>query len=381
MSRRTIAILIFVIGILLLSVVGILFILQQDSPPPQTDLNGEQPPVGEGTPGFATPDEAVEVRETLPPMVEVVVSLQTVQRGWQMTEAELTTDFRLASEVDDNVILNIEDAVGRYARTDIFQGQTLTSDLLVSDPTLVGLQEFGPSSLIPFGYTAAAVPMDRLSAVAYALAPGDSVDIMVSLTFVELDEEFQTLLRNSITFYLTDEEGNVIVYTVDPYGRFEALPTGDIAHISPSEPERPTKVSIILQNAKVIQVGVWTPPHPPQLPTPTPEPADEEVTPTPDFGEGQVPPTPTPAPNVLLLALPPQQQLVLKYAVEANADIDFALRGVNDGQLYTVDQLDLDYVLSRFGIVIPPNFNYSVDPILQSVTATPPPPAEEGGTP
>jgi hypothetical protein len=81
-------------------------------------------------------------------------------------------------------------------------------------------------------------------------------------------------------------------------------------------------------------------------------------TPTPGGGPAATP-TPPP-PNVLLLALPPQQQLFLKYALEVNADIDFALRGLNDPQLYAIEELDFDYLLQQFGITIPPNAEYTI---------------------
>ena len=111
-----------------------------------------------------------------------------------------------------------------YARTDIYQGQTLTTDVLVDDLRLTAVEEVGPSSLIPPGFIAQAVPMDSLSGVGYALSEGDYVDILISFVIKEIDPQFQTLLENSITFYLPGEEGTPTVLIVDPYGRFEELP-------------------------------------------------------------------------------------------------------------------------------------------------------------
>jgi Flp pilus assembly protein CpaB len=317
--------------------------------------------------------------------VEVVVSLQTVPRGWQMTEAELTTDLRLASEVGTNVMTRIEDVIGLYARTDIFQGETITTDSVVRDPTLIGDENYGPSSLIPPGWLALAIPMDRLSGVAYGLAAGDAIDLMLSFQFSQIDEEFQTYLRNSATVVLevTDEEGNPVrtVVVVDPLGRFEQLPNNDLAHVIPGEEnQRPIPVSMVVQNARVIQVGVWTPPEPAQPPTPTVDPN----APTPTPGAGEIPTSTPSAPNVILIALPPQQQLLLKYAVEARADIDLALRGVNDGQLYNVQPIDLTYLLTQFNFGDVPNVDYTIE---VRATATPitapgePAPEETGAQP
>lgn len=400
MGRRTIAIIILVIGILLFALVVFLIIRQQTSapeptPPPAEIVNENGEPASATVEGGDITDTGTPVSELdggvesqeLPPdaqFVEVVVSLQTVPRGWQMTVDELTTDLRLSTDVGPDVITNIDDAVGLYARSDIYQGQTLTQDALVDDIRLVASESYGPSSLIPPGFMAQAVPMDRLAGVAYGISEGDYVDILISFVLQEIDPQFQTLLENSITFYLRDEEGNPILITIDPYGRFEDLPTGEVTHIAPSESNRrPILVSMILQNAKVIQVGTWQPELPVSAATPTPEPvAEGEATPTPAVGEI---PTATPAPpDTLLLALLPQQQLLLKYAVESNARIDFALRGINDAQLYTIENVDFNYIKERFNIEIPPNFEFTSEFIdvtptpvaTEAAPTTEPPPAE-----
>jgi hypothetical protein len=59
----------------------------------------------------------------------------------------------------------------------------------------------------------------------------------------------------------------------------------------------------------------------------------------------------------------------LKYAVEADANIDFALRGINDGQLYTIENVDFNYIKERFNIEIPSNYEYTAEFI--EVTPTP----------
>ncbi len=351
-GRRTLALVLVLVALLLLSLLVVVYLTQGDgsaaTPTPAADIAEV-----EGTP---TPLIVTIAPEELQ-LVEVIVSIQTVPRGWQMTEAELAIETRLASEVGTNVITTIEEAIGLYARTDIFQGQTLTRDVLVGDPRVIGRESTGPSSLIPPGFEAMAIPMDRLSSVAYGLAPGDSIDVMFSLLFAELDEEFQTLLPNAAAFILVNEEDVRTVVVIDPYGRFQALANGDIAHIAPSDPPQPIPVSFIMQNAVVIQVGQWEPPSAPQAPTPTIDPA--AVTSTPEGIEATLTPTPKPA-DVLVIALPPQQLLLLKYALEHNADVDFALRGINDGQLYQVNNVDLNYLRERFNLDIPPDFNYTI---------------------
>ena len=389
MGRRTIAILFLVGGLLLLVVVAAFFLLQDGDTP---DVVANTPvPDGDVTPGVedaqapdngeqTQPPETVQQTPSAATLIEVVVSLQTVPRGWQMTEAELTTDMRRAELVDENVIVNVEDVIGKYARTEIFQGQTLTSDVLVGDPRLAGVEEYGPSSLIPAGFVAQAVPMNRLSSVGYSLAAGDFVDVMVNFYVSEVDPEFQTLLENSAVFFLEGEpdeetgETQRTIFLLDPFGRFENLPNGDLTLLTPAERQRPMRVAMLIQAAKVIQVGPWTEIEGPAVPTETPTP-DPEATPTPEAG---IIPTQTPTPSdVVLLALSPQQQLLLKYAVESSADVDYALRGVDNGQIFGVENVDINYLLQRFNIEVPLDFEFTVEPVLVTVTPIPVEGAEE----
>jgi Flp pilus assembly protein CpaB len=368
MNRRTIAIIVFIVGIVLLAVVGLSFLNSQgagqadETPTPQPEVNELGTPIA--TEEGAPPPVDEQIPSDLPPMMEVVVSLQTVPRGWLITENELTTDLRVADAIPSNVITQIEDVVGKFARTDIFQGETITFDDLAEDITLIGQNEFGPSSLIPPGFIAASIPIDRLSSVAYGASEGDYVDIMITFLFSEIDREFQSYLLNSgivIIEEIDPESGepSVEIVVIPQLGIFEELATGEIAHVRPSEDQRPIPITMILQNARVIQVGQFVPPEDVTVPTPTPEVVEGEETPTPEAGE--IPPTATPPPGVLVVALSPQQQLFLKYAVESTADIDFALRGVNDGQLYEVENMDLLSFMERYNIEVPPNTNFTLD--------------------
>jgi Flp pilus assembly protein CpaB len=374
-GRRILLILMLIVGIVILGVAGFLYLSGSNDTPVETvtEVDSEtQPDIPE-----ILQDSQLFAEEPPPEseLVQVVVSWQTVPRGWQITEAELTLDTRLRTDVGPEVFTDTADVIGLYARTDIYQGETLTRDALVDDPRLVGEAAYGPSSLIPPGWIAATVPMDRLNSVAYGLAAGDTVDIMMTFAFSKVDQEFQTLLQNSATFILEtpDEEGEMqrTVIVVDPFGRFEQLPTGDIALVLPGETQRPLAVSMILQNARVIQIGPWDEPEPVTVPTPA---AEGAPTPVPDTA-----PTPTPAPpDVLVVALPPQQQLFLSYAIDNSANIDFALRGPGDGQLYNVQNVDLNYLLQRFDIEVPADFEYIISPNSEP---TPGAPAQQETTP
>ncbi len=385
MNSRTIAIIIFIFAALVLIVVGALFFFQRQDQPattePQPVLTNE-----EGTPLPTEEGQAPVVDENAPPtetpaLVEVVVSLQTVPRGFEMTEDILTKDWRNVADVGSNVITDIDEVVGTFARSDIFQGETLTRDALVRDPTLVGVKEFGPSSLIPQGFVAAAIPLDRLKGVANALSEGDFIDIMATFYLYRIDEQFQTFLENDAVFFVDEffsnieatppspdevadlsSQFNMETTLVFPFGRFEELATGDLVLIEPSEFQRPIPITMVLQNAKVVQIGDYVPRQPAseRIPTATPEPLEEGAeTPTP-----AAPPTATPTvppPDVVVVALSPQQQLFLKHAIEVGAEMDYALRSASDNQLFPVDNVDFQFLLDFFNIEVPPNFDYTID--------------------
>ncbi|NJN53593.1 MAG: hypothetical protein HC804_01865 [Anaerolineae bacterium] len=269
-------------------------------------------------------------------------------------------------------------------RTDIFQGQTLTRDKLAGDITEIVTSEYGPSSLIPPGFVAQAVPLSTfrldpggaIASVGYGVSEGDYVDILLLFDMRQIDEEFQTLLPNDLALFVTvevEDTNEKRFLEIDPYGNFEELPTGDTVHIRPREFQRPYIVGVVIQNAKVIQVGKYELPvsAASQIATPTPT-ALPEGAPTPTPGAPSSFPTSTPTPpEVLVVALQPQQQLLLRYALEVGADVDFALRGINDGQLYPVENVDLNFLLQRFNIEIPPDFGYTLDTNYYIITPTP----------
>ena len=71
--------------------------------------------------------------------------------------------------------------------------------------------------------------------------------------------------------------------------------------------------------------------------------------------EGTPVPTATPSPQerntvALLLALDPQDALVLKHLKDTNAIFDFVLRNPVSNQLFELEPVTSDYLLDRFGL-------------------------------
>src|SRR5690606_33674363 len=122
------------------------------------------------------------------------------------------------------------------------------------------------------GHVAIAMPFIRKQRAAYDMRPGDMVDVMMSLQFVKIDDEFQTARPNfeRRISQLSLDEGRVIEFLFDPIaqGRLELIPNVNlITSIGPRGqigweygeilqiPRRVTQLTI--QQAEVLWVGAW----------------------------------------------------------------------------------------------------------------------------
>jgi Flp pilus assembly protein CpaB len=56
--------------------------------------------------------------------------------------------------------------------------------------------------------------------------------------------------------------------------------------------------------------------------------------------------------DTILLTVPPQDALVLKYAIDAGGTLSFALRAPDNDRTYEVEPVDVDYVINRYTIPI-----------------------------
>jgi len=97
--------------------------------------------------------------------------------------------------------------------------------------------------------------------------------------------------------------------------------------------------------------------------TPTLDPALAGATPS-------GPPTVTalpPRPQLVTLAVTPQDAVVLTYMAEAGLPITFALRSARATGLPPTDPVTLRYLLERFNIDVPERFAFAVEPAIRSI--------------
>lgn len=108
------------------------------------------------------------------PTARVVAAAADIKLGTLLTANDLTT-VQMDGPLPKGAILNIKDAIGRGAITDIFQGEPIMDSRLAAPGSGGGL-----AATIPPGMRACAVKVDEVVGVAGFATPGMRVDVLVS---------------------------------------------------------------------------------------------------------------------------------------------------------------------------------------------------------
>ena len=109
-------------------------------------------------------------------MARVVAAAKDIPLGAIVTTADLTT-ITIAGEAPKGAILKPEDAVGRGAISEIYQGEPVLESRLAGAGSGGGL-----APIIPHGMRACAVRVDEVVGVAGFVLPGMRVDVLASGT-------------------------------------------------------------------------------------------------------------------------------------------------------------------------------------------------------
>jgi pilus assembly protein CpaB len=335
----------------------------------------EQPQEGQATPEFASD------------VVFVAIAAQDIARGADIPEDGIVMSRMPANMVVETMISGPDEegirtrVVGKIARQDIGRGVPITEAML-TDQTGDLLAGGSDASLaIPPGYTAIAVPMSRLTGVAYAIQTGDVVDVLISLMFVDVDPDFQSLLPNFVTAIsapggtaefpspsLTGEVQPVTVEDEDSSGDYfplgkvvEEERTGQPFHVIPQEDQRPRIVTQrIVDSARVLHVGTF-PLDGVQL-SAQPTPAPEEGVGAPPPPEGQAAQQVAEKPDIITLIVTPQDALALNWAMKVGAHMTFTLRAPNDGEVTETTSVTLQYLIDNYNVTIPTKLPYQLEP-------------------
>jgi pilus assembly protein CpaB len=233
------------------------------------------------------------------------------------------------------------------------------------------------SLLIPPGMVAVPVPVNRFSSVAYGISPGDKVNVIVTINFVDLDTQFQSILPNFTAGVLTPGsnfllEGGSLVFQ-DRFFNFTAtiVAGGSIAgraevdaaldqpfYYIPSELQRPRVVSqTVLQNVMVLHVG--------NFPLPGEDTFSPDVVEAPEAppaeGEEAAPVGPEP-PDIVTLIVWPQDAVTINYLIYTGAQITLVLRNVGDSSQTLTDAVTLQYLMEVYRIPVPAKLPYGTNP-------------------
>jgi Flp pilus assembly protein CpaB len=332
--------------------------------------------------GVSQPPAAAQGTPAVPSdMVEIVIAAQDIARGAEIPPDGVIAAPFPADSVVETMLTDVGQAVGRRARMDIARGVPITQNMVTDFPgNLLGTGSIA-SIAIPPGMTAIAIPMSRLSGVAYALRDGDSVDVLVAMLMIDVDQDFQSAEPNK-SLHFIDSGGSLVTGAVctevtkdengtkctnpdlPPVGKLVTDPdTGVQLYAIPSEAQRPRLVTQrLVRNATVLHVGtspLSDEPAPVVVATP-------EVAGAPAQAQ-QAAPTAAPPPDIVTLIVSPQDALSLNWAMKANVDMTLTLRSPGDTQEVDTTSVTLQYLIDNYNIAVPSKLPYGLEPRLDKI--------------
>lgn len=320
--------------VLLLGAVAVLVLL------PQQQQNSSPAPV--------QPTPVPEI-----PTTQIVVAAQDIPRGTIIGDDAIS----LGKWPDDSLppsdltILKPEAVLGKRARTDILRGQPVLQSMITADLQQLAAIGNEASLFIPPEKRAVGFPIDRMSSVGYAVGSGDRVDMLITFSMIDVNQEGQY----PIVPFNRDLVDELIAAGIPP----EAAAAQVLADIKNAQVEPRLVSQLTLQNIEILHVGEWPAQGIYQRPTPTLNPEQQVAQPAPVPG-GTPTPTP-PRPEMLILLVDPQQALILEWLKESGVVIRLALRGAADSAPVSTDTVSYQYILTNFNITVPPKVNTIID--------------------
>jgi Flp pilus assembly protein CpaB len=320
--------------------------------------------------------------------VNIIVLTQKVPRG-----AALTADVMGMIPIQQELFIqgmytNISDAEGKLAKFDLDSGIPLTSSMVVDSAEQLSSTGSNAALTIPRGMVAVSIPVDRLSSVSYAPRPGDHVNVIVAMNFIDLDPDFQTALPNrnigviapgtgegSISGSVGGEGGggsgstsvsmqtsSIVAVSGGGGGTVGRVVTDPILaqtfyHVPSEQGQRPRLVSQnLLQDSVVLQVGNFS------IKDET-QPVSVEAEPTPQPGGAQPTPVPEPpAPDLITLIVTPQDAITLNYLIYSGAKLTLALRPAGDDTRVNTESVTLQFLLEQYNVSVPAKLPTGIQP-------------------
>jgi pilus assembly protein CpaB len=341
-------------------------------------------------------------------MSDVVIVEQRIARGEEITENKVAIVQIPRANAFAGMFTALDQVLGKKSLFDLEQGTFLTEAMLTSG--LVDLPGSEASLYIDDGMVAVSIPINRLSAVSYGLRPGDHVNVIVTLLFVDLDTQFQSVLPNnssaviapgpalvvSLTEQTADGQSVEVAVSTDellqtltaqilaggvisPIGRLDLDPTlGQPFYIVPSESQRPRAVSqMLIQNAMVLHIGdfqleeeVARQAQAEAEAAAAAEAASQDQAAQQDQNQDQAA-APTEAaiqaPDVITLVVSPQDAVTLNYLILNGAQLSLAMRGADDNGTTATEAVTLQFLLDQYNIFVPAKQPYGLEPRINDL--------------
>ena len=309
-------------------------------------------------------------------MVSIVVTAQSIPRGAEITSDALTTvDYPEDKLVQGTFITDMSSVVGSRARYDLGPGVPLTQSELI-EPSGGSVASFD----VPVDFVAMPIPVEQLTSVANALAPGDHVMVIGCMMLVDVDADFQSELPDTLDEIIspgatgtngssssdttagsnqgtTSAEGDTLTAGGTVQGRTELDPTLNTPlYLIPSEKQRPRTVcQTVIQDAVVLRLGQYS--EPVVQATPTGQTTTETTTTT----------TTSPITSSVTLVVSPQDAVTLNYVLLNNITLNLALRNPSDTQPIVTDAVTQQYLMDQKNIPLPAKLPYALEPRVDSL--------------
>jgi Flp pilus assembly protein CpaB len=232
---------------------------------------------------------------------DIVVTTRDMAIGTVINREDIQTTSAPVDLVPRDALLSIEAALGKMTTTHLIQGEMVLQHHL-ADPTNVS-HDIG--YILAEDQVLMAFPANDLMSGLGVLQRGDVVDIFASMT-VEVTPTTIAAVPGTNT---QDEEKISRLFTFDAFQRVQITAI----------------VAEVVNESETSSEGEAQP---------TPNPADVKV-------------------RAYLLALYPQDALVLKNMRDVGANFDFVLRSPTSNLLFEVSPVTEEYLIQRFELEIP----------------------------
>lgn len=335
-------------------------------------------------------DEISSQKNQATPITRVAIITQFIPKGTILDESVVN----LIPWQQDSIAVGMfpeerfNEVLGRQVKFDLHAGTPVLETMLLAAGESLPMGGSSWAMNIPAGMVAVSIPIDRLSSVSYAPRPGDHVDLIASMLFIDVDTDFQTALPNysgvviasgppdpeteksipltaGITSLLPQLPGdpnsgkleNPNPQSPGIYGKVEIDPVlGQAVLVVPSEGQRPRLAThMLMQDAIVLQMGDF--PLKNQELTEEAQPVEGDQS---QSGSGQE--TVERKPVVATLIVRPQDAVTLNYLIYSGAQLTLALRGPNDNSRSEINPVTLQYLLDQYMIPVPLRLPYGMEP-------------------